>query len=104
MHLGWFGIDDGNDPMKVKARVTARIGFVSFHCHSMYSEQNTNTDKHKMVRFLAHGRHTVASFYGLAVYNAAPRLLSPDGVLVATGSALRADPGRIVLKRVVLLG
>ena len=93
MHLGVVRTDDGDEPIKAKARVAARVDFVSFHGCSMYSEQNANADKHRMVRFLAHGRFAVASLYGLAVYNAPLAYISRQGVGRSwQGSASRPRP------------
>lgn len=109
VHFGLQRVDgDGNDGggvVKAKDPMEIHCGFARFVGRPMYSEQNANSDKHKMERYLVHGRYTVASFYGPAIYAPAPALLfRPGGGLVATGSALGADPDRITLKRIVLTG
>lgn len=99
-------VDEGGLVVKAKDPMEMHCGFARFTGKPMYSEQNANSDKHKMERYLVHGRFTVASFYGPSVYAPAPALLfRPNGgSLVASGSALGADPDRIILKRIVLTG
>jgi pre-rRNA-processing protein TSR1 len=107
VHFGLQRVDDAQEggPVKAKEPLEMHCGFARFVGRPMLSEHNANSDKHKMERYLVHGRYTVASFYGPAVYAPAPALLfRPGGALVATGSALGADPDRIVLKRIVLTG
>jgi pre-rRNA-processing protein TSR1 len=104
-----FGLQrvDGEDGGVVKSKdeLEMHCGFARFVGRPMFSEQNANSDKHKMERYLVHSRYTVASFYGPAIFAPAPALLfHPGGSLIATGSALGADPDRIVLKRIVLTG
>jgi pre-rRNA-processing protein TSR1 len=104
-----FGLQrvDGEDGGVVKSKdaLEMHCGFARFAGRSMFSEQNANSDKHKMERYLVHGRYTVSSFYGPAIFAPAPALLfHPGGSLIATGSALGADPDRIILKRIVLTG
>lgn len=106
VHFGLQRVDDESGPVvKAKTPLEMHCGFVRFLGRPMFSELNANSDKHKMERYFVHGRHTVASFYGPAVYAPAPALLfSPNGSLIASGSALGADPDRIILKRIVLTG
>lgn len=108
VHFGVTRIDEENEddtPIKAKSHMAVQSGFVRFEGRPMFSEQNSNSDKHKMHRFLTHSRYTVVSMYGPAVYAPAPALLfRDDGRLVASGSALGADPDRIILKRIVLTG
>jgi hypothetical protein len=61
---------DDVDGGAIKAKPVLEIHFGSarFLGRPMFSEQNSNSDKHKMERYLVHGRYTVASFYGPAVY------------------------------------
>lgn len=107
VHFGLQRVDDeesGGD-VKAKAELEIHCGFVRFIGRPMLSEHNANSDKHKMERYFVHGRYTVASFYGPAVYAPAPAMLfRPGGALIATGSALGADPDRIILKRIILTG
>ncbi len=97
--------DDGAAPIKAKTPMICRAGFVCFDGRPMFSEQNSNADKHKMERFLQHGKYTVVSFYGPCVFAPAPvSLFLGDGRMIASGSVLGADPDRIILKRIVLTG
>lgn len=107
VHFGVQRVDEEEDAGNVKAKTHLEMhcGFVRFDGRPMFSEHNANSDKHKMERFLTHGRYTVASFYGPAIYAPAPALLCyPGGALIATGTALGADPDRIMLKRIILTG
>lgn len=107
VHFGVQRVDDEEDAggIKAKTHLEMHCGFVRFDGRPMFSEHNANSDKHKMERFLKHGRYTVVSFYGPAIYAPAPALLCyPGGALIATGTALGADPDRIMLKRIILTG
>lgn len=107
VHFGLQRVDrpDAPEDIKAKTHLEMHCGFVRFDGRPMFSEHNANSDKHKMERFLRHGRYTVASFYGPAVFSPAPALLfHPGGSLIATGTALGADPDRIMLKRIILTG
>lgn len=106
VHFGLQRVDEENaTEIKAKTQLELHCGFVRFEGRPMFSEHNANSDKHKMERFLRHGRYTVASFYGPAIYTPAPALLCyPGGSLIATGNALGADPDRIILKRIILTG
>lgn len=106
VHFGMQRVDeeDAGD-IKAKTHLEMHCGFVRFGGRPMFSEHNANSDKHKMERFLRHGRYTVVSFYGPATYAPAPGLLfHPGGGLIATGTSLGADPDRIILKRIILTG
>lgn len=107
IHFGLERVDEAENAVAVKAKshLEMHCGFVRFEGRPMFSENNANCDKHKMERFLQHGRYTVASFYGPAIFAPAPALLCyPNGSLIATGSTLGADPDRIMLKRIILTG
>lgn len=106
VHFGVQRVDEeGATEVKAKAHLELHCGFVRFEGRPMFSEHNANSSKHKMERFLRHGRYTVASFYGPAIFTPAPALLCyPGGSLIATGTALGADPDRIILKRIILTG
>lgn len=106
VHFGMQRVDeDDAGDIKAKTNLEMHCGFVRFDGRPMFSEHNANSDKHKMERFLKHGRYTVVSFYGPATYAPAPALLfHPGGPLIATGTALGADPDRIMLKRIILTG
>lgn len=107
VHFGVQRVDEEEDGPAIKAKTPLEMhcGFVRFEGRPMFSEHNPNSDKHKMERFLRHGRHTVVSFYGPAIYAPAPALLCHrNGSVIAAGSALGADVDRIILKRIVLTG
>lgn len=102
-HASYDGI------IKSKDELTFVTGFRSFKGKPIFSESNLNSDKHKMERFLMPDRFSVASVYGPISYLPCPLLVFkelPDGnrALVATGSLLKVDPDRIMLKKVVLTG
>ncbi|PXF46471.1 Pre-rRNA-processing protein TSR1-like [Gracilariopsis chorda] len=107
VHFGVQRVDDEEDGQAIKAKTPLEMhcGFVRFEGRPMFSENNPNSDKHKMERFLRHGRYTVVSFYGPAIYAPAPALLCHrNGSVIAAGSALGADVDRIILKRIVFTG
>eukprot|EP00172_Hildenbrandia_rubra_P001286 Plantae.Rhodophyta-Hildenbrandia_rubra.ctg18322.p1 GENE.Plantae.Rhodophyta-Hildenbrandia_rubra.ctg18322~~Plantae.Rhodophyta-Hildenbrandia_rubra.ctg18322.p1 ORF type:complete len:768 (-),score=162.52 Plantae.Rhodophyta-Hildenbrandia_rubra.ctg18322:3210-5345(-) len=107
MHFEIKRVDDeqAEDDVRAKDTLEFHCGFMRYLACPMFSEQNRNSDKHKMERYLRHGRYTVASVYGNATFPPAPVLMFHDeGDLVATGSLLGADPDRIVLKKIVLTG
>lgn len=106
VHFGIRRVDEESSvDLKAKTHLEMHCGFVRFEGRPMFSEHNANSDKHKMERFLKHERYTVASFYGPSIYAPAPALLChPGGSLIATGTALGADPDRIMLKRIILTG
>ena len=75
----------------------------------IFSQHNFNSDKHKYERFLQPGRFTCASAYFPISYGQSPTLIMKTMAngrkqLVASGSAISADPDRIVLKKIVLTG
>lgn len=91
--------------IKAKTPLELHCGFVRFTGKPMFSEHNANSDKHKMERYLVPERPIVVTFYGPAIFTPAPALLSYiNGDLIAAGSALGADPYRIILKRIILTG
>ncbi|CAN8072641.1 unnamed protein product [Agarophyton chilense] len=107
VHFGVQRVDDEEDaqPIKAKTPLEMHCGFVRFEGRPMFSENNPNSDKHKMERYLRHGRYTVVSYYGPAVYAPAPALLCHrNGSVIAAGSTLGADVDRIILKRIILTG
>ncbi|KAI0563231.1 Ribosome biogenesis protein BMS1/TSR1 [Gracilaria domingensis] len=107
VHFGVQRVDDEEDApiIKAKTHLEMHCGFARFEGRPMFSENNPNSDKHKMERYLKHGRYTVVSFYGPAIYAPAPALLCHrNGSVIAAGSALGADVDRIILKRIILTG
>jgi hypothetical protein len=68
---------------------------------------NINCNKHKMERFLHHGRFYVASVYAPISFPPLPLIVlkNRDGeqpAIVAVGSLKSMDPDRIILKKIVL--
>lgn len=107
VHFAVKRLDSVPEEAVVKAKMPLELhcGFVRFTGRPMFSEHNANSDKHKMERYLVPERPTVVTFYGPAIFTPAPALLSYiDGDLIAAGSALGADPDRIILKRIILTG
>ncbi len=97
------------DTIKSKETLIFQTGFRSFECKPIFSESNLNCDKHKMDRFLAEGKFSMASVYGPITFMPCPllvfkRLDSGQVILVATGSLSKVDPDRIMLKKVILTG
>lgn len=101
-------------PVQSKDELVFHCGFRRWTTRAIFSQESLNCDKHKYERFLRSDRFTTASTYGPTTYQPCPLLVfkeieGPEGVskksiLVATGTLLRVDPDRIVLKKIVLTG
>jgi len=93
-------------PVKSRELLTLHCGFWRRQVRPTFSENNLNCDKHKMDRFLQHGRWTVASVYAPVTFgtNVPAMFFDSEGVLVAAGCLLDLNPDRIVLKKAVLTG
>jgi pre-rRNA-processing protein TSR1 len=75
----------------------------------LFSSDSINCNKHKMERFLHHGRFSVASVYAPICFPPLPLIVlkSRDGeqpAIAAVGSLKSVDPDRIILKKIVLTG
>jgi hypothetical protein len=73
----------------------------------LFSSDNINCNKHKMERFLHHGRFYVASVYAPISFPSLPLIVlkNRDGeqsAIAAVGSLKSMDPNRIILKKIVL--
>lgn len=95
--------DDDNEPLASKEAVVARVGFRSWLCRPLFSQPLAG-QKHKFERYLRPGEHCVASLYGPITFSPAPVFFFRRDKLVAVGTAIDADPNRIILKRVILTG
>ncbi|KAJ8280793.1 hypothetical protein GJAV_G00059030 [Gymnothorax javanicus] len=108
MHMLVKRAPGSTEPIKSKQELVFHCGFRRFRASAIFS-QHTSADKHKMERFLPAGAPSVVSVYAPITFPSAGVLLfaqSPAGTqeLVATGSLLGCDPGRVILKRIVLSG
>merc|ERR1712046_208752 len=98
-------------------------GFRVFKARPIYSTDDIRADKHKLERFFHVGRNVIASMYMPICYGPLPLLMfreSPAAEqakeerndtptrtqleLMAVGSFRCVDPGRIILKKIVLSG
>lgn len=95
--------DDENEPLASKEAVIARVGFRSWLGRPLFSQPLAG-QKHKFERYLRPGEHCVASLYGPITFSPVPVFFFRRNKLVAVGTAIDADPNRVVLKRVILTG
>ncbi|KAJ8603848.1 hypothetical protein CTAYLR_000295 [Chrysophaeum taylorii] len=93
-----------DEPLASKEPVLARVGHRRWLARPVYSHNPLSGRKHKYERFLREGDHCVASFFGPITFSPAPLFLFRRDKLVAVGTAIDADPNRVVLKRVLLTG
>ena len=75
----------------------------------LFSSDNINCNKHKMERFLHHGRFSVASVYAPISFPPLPLIVfkNRDGeqpAIAAIGTLKSVDPDRIIMKKIVLTG
>ena len=85
------------------------ISLFFFYIRPLFSSDNINSNKHKMERFLHHGRFSVASVYAPICFPPLPLIVlkNRDGeqpAIAAVGSLKSVDPDRIILKKIVLTG
>ncbi|XP_069040403.1 pre-rRNA-processing protein TSR1 homolog [Lepisosteus oculatus] len=97
-----------SEPVKSKEELVFQCGFRRFRASPIFS-QHTSGDKHKLERFLRADAPTVLSVYAPITFPTAGVLVfrqRQNGMqdLIATGSLLKADPQRVVVKRIVLSG
>ncbi|KAE9456853.1 hypothetical protein C3L33_11242, partial [Rhododendron williamsianum] len=110
LHFSVKKHDTYTAPIKSKEELIFHVGFRQFICRPIFSTDNTNSDKHKMERFLHAGQFSVASIYApisfpplpLVVLKREPTSASPS--VAAVGSLRSIDPDRIILKRIILTG
>uniref|UniRef100_A0A8C5MWA9 Pre-rRNA-processing protein TSR1 homolog n=1 Tax=Leptobrachium leishanense TaxID=445787 RepID=A0A8C5MWA9_9ANUR len=96
------------EPIKAKEELIFHCGFRRFRASPLFS-QHTSADKQKSERFLRSDTAVVVTAYAPITFPPASVLLFKqrnNGMqdLVATGSLLSVDPGRIIIKRIVLSG
>jgi pre-rRNA-processing protein TSR1 len=120
MHYGVTKSSAYDAPLKSKTPLWFHVGFRRERASPIFSTDSMG-DKHKFERFLHARRPSVASVYGPVTYGAAPVLgfkeridFAKDGAgganptmsvtLALSGSVRKADPDRIVLKRIILTG
>ncbi|KAF7140307.1 hypothetical protein RHSIM_Rhsim06G0007600 [Rhododendron simsii] len=110
LHFSVKKHDTYTAPIKSKEELIFHVGFRQFICRPIFSTDNTNSDKHKMERFLHAGQFSVASIYApisfpplpLVVLKREPTCASLS--VAAVGSLRSIDPDRIILKRIILTG
>ncbi|KAJ1264343.1 hypothetical protein BS78_09G256100 [Paspalum vaginatum] len=109
LHFSIKKHDTYEDPVKSKETLIFNVGFRQFTARPLFSSDNINCNKHKMERFLHHGRFSVASVYAPICFPPLPLIVLKmrDGeqpAIAAVGSLKSVDPDRIILKKIVLTG
>jgi len=91
-------------PVQAKERLIFHVGYRRFTSSTLFS-QHTTGNKFKAERFLPHDGVTVATVYAPIFFPPAPVLVFTENhELVATGTILKSDPNRVVVKKIVLSG
>ena len=115
MHYGVTKAPGHEPPLKSKTPLWFHVGFRREQCSPIFSTDSLG-DKHKFERFLHQKRPSMASVYAPVVYGPAPVLGFKEQVvftggearmsstLALSGSVRKADPDRIILKRIILTG
>ncbi|XP_006663372.1 pre-rRNA-processing protein TSR1 homolog [Oryza brachyantha] len=109
LHFSIKKHDSYEAPIKSKESLIFNVGFRQFTARPLFSTDNINCNKHKMERFLHHGRFSVASVYAPICFPPLPLIVlkNRDGeqpAIAAVGSLKTVDPDRIILKKIVLTG
>ena len=92
------------EPIKAKERLIFHTGFRKFFNQPIFS-QHTTGKKFKSERFLPKEGVCVATVFAPVTFPPAPVLVfTEDYRLVATGTVYRADPDRVIVKKIVLSG
>jgi len=109
LHFSIKKHDSYEAPIKSKEPLIFNVGFRQFTARPLFSSDNINCNKHKMERFLHHGRFSVASVYAPISFPPLPLIVlkNRDGeqpAIAAIGSLKSVDPDRIILKKIVLTG
>ncbi|TVU30228.1 hypothetical protein EJB05_21838 [Eragrostis curvula] len=109
LHFSIKKHDSYEAPIKSKEPLIFNVGFRQFTARPLFSSDNINCNKHKMERFLHHGRFSVASVYAPICFPPLPLIVlkNRDGeqpAIAAVGSLKCVDPDRIILKKIVLTG
>ncbi|KAK1260680.1 hypothetical protein QJS04_geneDACA019044 [Acorus gramineus] len=109
LHFGIRKHDSYDNPIKAKEELLFHVGFRQFIARPVFSSDNINSDKNKMEKFLHPGRFSIASVYGPISFPPLPLIAmkirqgeAPS--IAAIGSLRKADPDRIILKRIILTG
>lgn len=97
----------GQIDLESKSPVTLHYGFRRTVCCPIYSEDSTN-DKHKYYKQVPQCSSFIASIFAPVSYCPANVLVYKDSMegagLVAIGNLLSFDPGRLIIKRILLTG
>ncbi|GAB2227372.1 hypothetical protein Droror1_Dr00009191 [Drosera rotundifolia] len=112
LHFSIKKHDTYEDPIRSKEELIFHVGFREFVARPLFSLDNLNSDKHKMERFLHAGHFSVASIFAPISFPPLPLIAlkskEEEGasclVLAAVGSLKSIDPGRIILKKIILTG
>ncbi|XP_074279148.1 uncharacterized protein LOC141604620 [Silene latifolia] len=110
LHFSVKKHDSYSEPIKGKEEMIFHVGFRQLVVRPIFSTDNTNSDKHKMERFLHPGCFSVASVYAPISFRPLPLIAmkskgdSDSPVVAAVGSLTSVDPDRINLKRIILTG
>ncbi|XP_048413462.1 pre-rRNA-processing protein TSR1 homolog [Stegostoma tigrinum] len=96
------------EPIRSKEEMVFHCGCRRFRAPPLYS-QHTAANKFKYERFLHCNTTLVGTVYGPITFSPASVLMFKQRVngthdLIATGSVLKADPDRIIVKRIILSG
>ncbi|XP_060703903.1 pre-rRNA-processing protein TSR1 homolog isoform X2 [Hemiscyllium ocellatum] len=99
---------NNTEPIKSKEEMVFHCGCRRFRAPPLYS-QHTSANKFKYERFFRCNSTLVGTVYGPITFSPASVLMFKQRVngmhdLVATGSVLKADPDRIIVKRIILSG
>ncbi|KAJ9186358.1 hypothetical protein P3X46_001938 [Hevea brasiliensis] len=110
LHFSIKKHDTYDAPIKAKEELVFLIGFRQFVARPIFSTDNSNSDKHKMERFLHAGRFSMASVYAPICFPPLPLIVLKHGeggavpTVAAVGSLRSIDPDRIILKKIILTG
>ncbi|CAD6334829.1 unnamed protein product [Miscanthus lutarioriparius] len=109
LHFSIKKHDSYEAPIKSKEPLIFNVGFRQFTARPLFSSDNINCNKHKMERFLHHGRFSVASVYAPISFPPLPLIVlkNRDGeqpAIAAIGTLKSVDPDQIILKKIVLTG
>merc|ERR1719318_1605757 len=90
------------EPIKAKERLTFHVGYRSFTACPVFS-QHTSGNKFKSERFLPYDDVVIATVYAPVTFPKCPvTVMNENEELVATGMVLKADPNRVVVKKIIL--
>ncbi|KAM0915889.1 hypothetical protein ACQ4PT_010544 [Festuca glaucescens] len=109
LHFSIKKHDSYEAPIRSKETLIFNVGFRQFTARPLFSSDNINCNKHKMERFLHHGRFSIASVYAPISFPPASLIVlkNRDGeqpAVAAVGSMKSVDPDQVILKKIVLTG